>query len=136
MSGSEGAWLPGPRGRSPVCGPTVAEDECPDEAHPDFDYSVSPILAKMPDGRDVLISEQKSGVCTRTISPERAPSFGRTRSRGDWARVLGVQYGSGFHYSKWCEGEGRIHGLSRTGDSGWYALCYIWVHRIPKWRSR
>lgn len=41
---------------------TVAKDECPDEAHPDFDYSVSPILAKMPDGRDVLISGQKSGV--------------------------------------------------------------------------
>jgi len=43
-------------------GPTVAKDECPDEAHPDFDYSVSPIIAKLPDGRDVLISGQKSGV--------------------------------------------------------------------------
>jgi polyvinyl alcohol dehydrogenase (cytochrome) len=40
----------------------VPKDDCPDEAHPDFDYSVSPILAKMPDGSDVLISGQKSGV--------------------------------------------------------------------------
>jgi len=50
--------------------PAVVKDECPDEAHPDFDYSVSPILAKMPDGRDVLISGQKSGV-VHALDPDR-----------------------------------------------------------------
>jgi polyvinyl alcohol dehydrogenase (cytochrome) len=39
----------------------MAKDECPDEAHPDFDYSASPILTKMPGGRSVLITGQKSG---------------------------------------------------------------------------
>jgi polyvinyl alcohol dehydrogenase (cytochrome) len=37
-------------------------DSCPDEAHPDFDYSASPIMAKMPDGRNILVTGQKSGV--------------------------------------------------------------------------
>jgi len=37
-------------------------DSCPDQAHPDFDYSASPILATMPDGRNILVTGQKSGV--------------------------------------------------------------------------
>lgn len=36
-------------------------DACPDEAHPDFDYSGSPILATMPNGRSILVTGQKSG---------------------------------------------------------------------------
>jgi polyvinyl alcohol dehydrogenase (cytochrome) len=42
--------------------PTAPKDDCPDEAHPDFDYSASPILAGMPDGRSLLITGQKSGI--------------------------------------------------------------------------
>ena len=37
-------------------------DSCPDEAHPDFDYSASPILTTTPDGRSILVTGQKSGV--------------------------------------------------------------------------
>jgi polyvinyl alcohol dehydrogenase (cytochrome) len=37
-------------------------DNCPDQAHPDFDYSASPILTTMPDGRGILVTGQKSGV--------------------------------------------------------------------------
>jgi polyvinyl alcohol dehydrogenase (cytochrome) len=36
-------------------------DNCPNEAHPDFDYSASPILTTMPDGRSILVTGQKSG---------------------------------------------------------------------------
>ncbi len=41
--------------------PAILRDDCPDESHPDFDYSSSPILTSMPDGRSVLITGQKSG---------------------------------------------------------------------------
>jgi polyvinyl alcohol dehydrogenase (cytochrome) len=35
---------------------------CPENVGPDFDFSASPALVTMPDGRDVLVVTQKSGV--------------------------------------------------------------------------
>ena len=35
---------------------------CPGEVGPDFDFSASPLLTTLPDGRDVLIATQKAGM--------------------------------------------------------------------------
>jgi polyvinyl alcohol dehydrogenase (cytochrome) len=35
---------------------------CPGEVGPDFDFSASPVLTTLPDGRDILIATQKSGM--------------------------------------------------------------------------
>ena len=51
-----------PGRRNPTAPPPLIQDECPDEPHPDFDFSASPILTKMPDGRSILVAGQKSGV--------------------------------------------------------------------------
>jgi len=39
-----------------------ANPSCPAEVGPDFDFSASPILTTMPNGRDVIVVPQKSGV--------------------------------------------------------------------------
>jgi polyvinyl alcohol dehydrogenase (cytochrome) len=35
---------------------------CPENVGPDFDFSASPVLTRLPGGRDVLIATQKSGI--------------------------------------------------------------------------
>jgi polyvinyl alcohol dehydrogenase (cytochrome) len=51
---------------------TTAEDNpnCPEEVGPDFDFSASPILVTLPNGRDALVITQKSGV-GYLLDPER-----------------------------------------------------------------
>lgn len=51
---------------------TTAEDNpnCPEDVGPDFDFSASPVLVTLPNGRDGLIVTQKSGV-GYLLDPER-----------------------------------------------------------------
>ena len=51
------AWIGG-------CAPDPAEraENCPEELGPDFDFGSSPILRTFPDGHDLLVIGQKSGV--------------------------------------------------------------------------
>jgi polyvinyl alcohol dehydrogenase (cytochrome) len=49
----------GPPGRGAAAGPNA---NCPGEVGPDFDFSASPLLTTLPDGRDVLIATQKAGL--------------------------------------------------------------------------
>lgn len=39
-----------------------ARGTCPDPAGPDFDFGMAPILVERPDGREILVAGQKSGV--------------------------------------------------------------------------
>ena len=45
-----------------VFGCRVGEPNCPERAGPDFDFGASPALVTLPNGRDVLIVGQKSGM--------------------------------------------------------------------------
>jgi polyvinyl alcohol dehydrogenase (cytochrome) len=38
------------------------KQNCPDENGPDYDFGSSPILTQLPDGRDILLAGQKSGM--------------------------------------------------------------------------
>jgi len=49
----------GPQGGGAAAGPNP---NCPDDVGPDFDFSASPILTTLDDGRDVIIATQKAGV--------------------------------------------------------------------------
>jgi polyvinyl alcohol dehydrogenase (cytochrome) len=51
---------------------TTAEDNpnCPEDVGPDFDFSASPVLVTLPNGRDGLVITQKSGV-GYLLDPER-----------------------------------------------------------------
>ena len=51
-------WILGCGGR----GQTAPNANCPDDVGPDFDFSASPLLTKLPTGREILVIPQKSGV--------------------------------------------------------------------------
>ena len=45
-------------------------ENCPKEDGPDYDYGSSPILVALPDGRDLLLAGQKSGI-VYALDPRR-----------------------------------------------------------------
>jgi len=61
-----GAAPAGPGGAPPAGaagrGAAAPNANCPGEVGPDFDFSASPLLTTLPDGRDVLIATQKAGL--------------------------------------------------------------------------
>lgn len=53
------------------CRPTnPADSNCPETLGPDHDFSISPLLAKGPNGRDVIVVLQKSGMAY-AVDPEK-----------------------------------------------------------------
>jgi polyvinyl alcohol dehydrogenase (cytochrome) len=58
-AGARGA---GPPGGAAGRGAAAPNANCPGEVGPDFDFSASPLLTTLADGRDVLIATQKSGM--------------------------------------------------------------------------
>ncbi|HEU4620264.1 MAG TPA: PQQ-binding-like beta-propeller repeat protein [Gammaproteobacteria bacterium] len=56
-------WILGCDPQSRGGNPSAAENpNCPDDVGPDFDFSASPALVTAPDGRDLLVVTQKSGL--------------------------------------------------------------------------
>ena len=65
---------------------------CPEDAGPDFDYGASAMLVRAPDGRDVLIAGQKSGVVYALDPAARGRLLWQTRV-GKGGTNGGVQWG-------------------------------------------
>ena len=78
---------PGRGGQFPGRGnqPPYPADNCVDKTGPDWDYSASPSLATMPDGRTVIIASPKQAV-VRALDPDRK---GATIWEQDIARGIG-----------------------------------------------
>ncbi len=53
-----------------VFGCTPGEVNCGDRQGPDFDFGASPVLARLPDGGDLIVAGQKSGV-VYALDPDR-----------------------------------------------------------------
>lgn len=60
--GGPGAGGRGGRGAAGPAGASEPNPNCPGDVGPDFDFSASPILTTLADGRDVLIATQKAGM--------------------------------------------------------------------------
>ena len=45
-----------------ACTQAAYRDNCPDPAGPDFDFGMAPMLVTRPDGKEILVAGQKSGV--------------------------------------------------------------------------
>jgi len=63
--GPPGGGVPGggpPGGAAGRGAASAPNANCPGEVGPDFDFSASPLLTTLPDGRDVLIATQKAGL--------------------------------------------------------------------------
>jgi len=104
-----------------------ANPACPEEVGPDFDFAASPILTTMPNGRDIIVIPQKSGV-GYALDPEKEGTiiwqyrFGRGSAIGGvWRAAADPQqaYFSAADYNT--PAPGGIHAVRLdTGERVWY----------------
>ncbi len=75
-----------------VYGCRPGEVNCGSKAGPDFDFGASPILVERPDGREVLIAAQKSGVAYALDPDRNGEQLWRYRAGGG-SGLGGIQWG-------------------------------------------
>ena len=75
------------------CPAQAAGSNCPEKIGPDFDFGSSPILATLPDGRELVIAGQKSGV-GYALDPDRQGAKVWEYRAGKGAMSGGIQWGS------------------------------------------
>ena len=64
----------------------------PDDDGPDFDFGTSPVLAKLPNGKDILIAGQKAGVAWGLDPDHRGKVLWQTRL-GKGSALGGIEWG-------------------------------------------
>jgi polyvinyl alcohol dehydrogenase (cytochrome) len=67
-------------------------DNCPDEAGPDFDFGSSPVLRTLPNGKQIIIAGQKSGVVYGLDPDNKGKILWQTRL-GVGSALGGVEWG-------------------------------------------
>ena len=116
-------WIFGCGGR----GQTGPNPNCPDDVGPDFDFSASPILAKLPGGREVLVVPQKSGV-SYALDPDKdgAKIWEYRAGKGSavggvWGATVDAQQAY-FGVSDYLTSQpGGLHAVNlSTGERVWY----------------
>ena len=68
-------------------------DNCPDDAGPDFDFGISPILRRLAGGRSVIAIGQKSGVAYG-MDPDRKGTVIWQYRAGQGSALGGIEWGS------------------------------------------
>jgi len=72
--------------------PEDHSDNCPDDFGPDFDFGAAPILMTLPDGRDILVAGQKSGVVFG-LDPDQNGSIIWEKRVGRGGMLGGIHWG-------------------------------------------
>jgi polyvinyl alcohol dehydrogenase (cytochrome) len=76
------------------CGNSTTRSEtCPPELGPDFDFGSSPILRRLPNGRDILAIGQKSGIGW-ALDPEKQGDVLWRHRVGKGSTLGGIEWGS------------------------------------------
>jgi polyvinyl alcohol dehydrogenase (cytochrome) len=75
-----------------VFGCTPGDVNCGERAGPDFDFGASPILAKLPGGRELIVAGQKSGVVFALDPDRKGEQVWRYRAGGG-SGLGGIQWG-------------------------------------------
>lgn len=111
------------------CAPGPDNPECPEERGPDFDFGNSPILARLADGRDLIVAGQKSGVGW-AIDPDQQGAVVWQYRAGVGGSLGGMEWGSAVdsRYAYFPVSDiqrdkpGGLHAVSlMTGERAWYA---------------
>ncbi len=111
------------------CRPNSKNPVCPEEVGPDFDFGQPPILAKLPNGHDVLIAGQKSGVGW-ALDPEKEGATIWQYRAGHGSALGGMEWGSAVdsvnaYFPNSDIGlpqPGGLHAVNlSTGERAWYA---------------
>ena len=73
----------------------LAKTSCPETPGPDFDIAASPILARLPNGKRMILVSQKSGIAYG-LDPDKAGEILWQTRVGRGGFVGGIQFGSAF----------------------------------------
>lgn len=111
------------------CPPDSTNPNCPEEVGPDLDFGNSPILTRGPDGRDIIVIGQKSGIGW-ALDPDREGAVLWQYRAGQGGLLGGMEWGSAtdgeqayFPVSDlFTPAPGGLHAVSlATGERAWYA---------------
>ena len=103
--------------------------ECPEDRGPDFDFGNSPMLTKLPNGKDAIIIGQKSGVGW-AIDPENAGAVIWQYRAGIGGSLGGMEWGSAVDKEHAYfpvsdiqrEKPGGLHAVNlQTGERAWFS---------------
>lgn len=116
-------------GERDVFGCAPGDVNCGEKAGPDFDFGASPVLARLPDGRELIVAGQKSGV-VYALDPDRQGRIvWRYRAAGG-SGLGGIQWGIATDgtlvYAPvadiYAEPPGGLHAIDlATGARKWFA---------------
>ncbi len=111
------------------CRPGDVNPNCPQAVGPDFDFGNPPILTTRPDGRDVIVIGQKSGVGF-ALDPDREGAILWEYRAGQGSSLGGMEYGSAVDGDRVyfpvsdinTSSPGGLHAVDlATGARAWYA---------------
>ncbi len=111
------------------CRPGSTNPSCPPKNGPDFDFGNSPILTKLPNGRDAIVIGQKSGVGF-ALDPDKQGEILWQYRAGRGGALGGIEWGAAvdtdnayFPVSDIFAGQqGGLHAVNlATGKQVWYA---------------
>jgi polyvinyl alcohol dehydrogenase (cytochrome) len=117
---------PGPRD---VFGCTPGEVNCSERPGPDFDVGASPVPATLPNGKDVIVAGQKSGVLY-ALDPDKQGAEVWHYRAGGGSGLGGIQWGIAIDGEQayvpvaeiYNPEPGGLHAVSlATGKRAWYA---------------
>ena len=112
-----------------VFGCTPGDVNCGERAGPDFDFGASPVLAKLPNGRDLVVAGQKSGVVYALDPDKKGEQVWRYRAGGG-SGLGGIQWGIAADADRvyvpvaeiYSPTPGGLHAVDlATGARAWYA---------------
>jgi polyvinyl alcohol dehydrogenase (cytochrome) len=104
-----------------------ANPSCPEDVGPDFDFAASPILTTLPNGRDLIVIPQKSGV-GYGLDPDREGEmvwqyrFGKGSAIGGvWGAAVDQQQAYFAAADYMTPAPGGLHAVRLdTGERAWY----------------
>ena len=112
-----------------VFGCTPGDVNCGERAGPDFDFGASPVLARLPGGRELIVAGQKSGVVYALDPDRKGEQVWRYRAGGG-SGLGGIQWGiavDGEHVyipvaEIYSPTPGGLHAVNlATGSRAWYS---------------
>jgi polyvinyl alcohol dehydrogenase (cytochrome) len=112
-----------------IYGCRVGEANCGERPGPDFDFGSSPALAKLPDGRDVIVIGNKSGI-GYAMDPDKQGAILWEYRAGKGGALGGIEWGAAVDaeqaYFPVADGNsptpGGLHAVKlATGERAWFA---------------
>jgi polyvinyl alcohol dehydrogenase (cytochrome) len=112
-----------------VFGCVPGDVNCGERPGPDFDFGASPVLATLPNGRDVIVAAQKSGVVYALDPDRQGQQLWRYRAGGG-SGLGGIQWGIAVDGSRvyvpvaeiYNPAPGGLHAVDlATGTRAWFA---------------